>query len=1088
MTDRRSTIANDILDETVKANGTARNRNGQLKGLQQYQTPKPFAEECQRILGGHYPKFPLRGAYDPQCAEGNLLDATGYGTPKFGVDLDPEFGGDTIYRATGASAKFDEAVNTVVAPSLGIEHWHVDVAVANPPFGLRWGGVDSSKWTLDHCMAHANAGYLISNADTVKAKQWDQHPWVVQYLERADLWPGVDVVAGVIFWVRPEADRCQPTPATSLATAFRQANAILTEESGRAHKWNFWLDHVGRIRSYLSTRVKIERKITPKEIQNLVALEGNTPMSLAGDFKARKTLKALVDCGFYNIEPQCKTEILAAVEEAHASEIPIMPVTDFELVAYAEADGSLLCNYPAEGFTPGRRYVVDSVVYQFKEKYSRKKIHLNEKTLKTYTEDHDCELTGSERKLVVKDDLNRTHEFVDRPDPETSKVNLQHDEAELWDIFEKPVVKTVVEALPELAKKKVTILEGLEMLGDFQYKPGQKTYLTRVGCKDHALVAAETGVGKTLCAISLAQLQGARRPLIIAPQGTVRDSVDKLSGERSTAQWIDEIHRFAPWADVYPFYNPEDLEAYRLPDGQLPDGFYISYYECLFRNKSREFAPKTWKNKNLYPLMGKVYQPKMMPFKDPLSEVITVRDVNGGDDTDWIDGMGDTGRNHERPKASGIKCLAKPCLSELVGHEFDMVLADEGHKACNINAQLTDALIRIQPKWRYVLTATPIPNIVSNLFSLFGWLCVPDWYKGERCNAAWPYRREDAARFDENFLSSERDRTAEEMHVAAGNARKKIIKTSPIISSPARLLKILKPTMAYISKPDCNPDYLRPEIVDVRVSMGQQQGRLYAHYMDRANVPEPRPMQRAALQMTILRGLCAEPQRSAFNCIDQAQVRSSYNPKLHTILSLCRDVFDEGRQVVIVNSRVDLTDCLQQRLAEAGVECSRIDTTVKAQQHAAQAKAFKRGETRVLLMGIKCAQAYSFDQCDRLIIGSLEYSYGSFEQAKGRVDRILSKGVRIYCVLCKDSIEETVFDAVATKQDNAMICLQGKRVPRDYKPIDEGELLAESFAKFGSAKARRNLIDEAESTKQWPSLRSEIAEAHKGIGTTTLIA
>lgn len=1086
MTEKRSHIDNELLDEITKNNGTARNRNGQLKGLQQYETPAEFARECQAILIKHN-GFQCSSAYDPQCGSGRLLSAVSSACVKLGVDLDPDAKNFQIHKATGASAKFESAMQDAVCPHLGIKHWHVDIAVANPPFGLRWDGLDSSKWTLDHCMEHANAGYMISNADTIKAKEWDKHPWVVDYIEREDLWDGVDVTAGVIFWRRPGNQRIPATDRMLLSRAWNQAEHILAEESSTSHKWNFWLDHFGRIKTYLSTRVKMKRNLSGGEIKDLLALEGNTPMSISGDFKARKTLKALVDCGFYQIEPSCEAAILKAVQEAHDSEVPLMPVTDFELVAYAESDGSLLCNYPSDDFTAGRRYAVDSKVYKFKEEFSRKKIHLNERSLETYTADHDCTLTGQERKLVVLDDYKRTHEFVDRPDPETEKLNRQRPESDLWQIFEKPVVNTVAEAFPDALQANTDILTGLEALGDFTYMPGQKPYIARVGTKNEALVAAETGVGKTLIAISLVQLKGARRALICAPQGTTRDSIDKDTGERSTAQWIAEIERFAPWADVYTFNNPEELEAHRLPSGELPHGFYISYYEAMFRNKARESAPKTWKNKNLYPFMGKKYQPDMRPFKDPITEAISIKDVAGGDDKDWVEGMGDCGRNHKQDNSRGIKCVAKPCLAELVGHEFDMLMLDEGHKCCNLEAQVTDALIRMQPKYRYVLTATPIPNIVSNLFSLMGWLCVPDWYKGSVCNAAWPYRREDFHRFEENFLSIERDHTAEEMAASSGGKRKKITKTSPIISSPARLLKILKPTLAYISKPDCNPDYVRPEIVDVRVSMGKQQGKLYAHYMERANVPHHNPLVKASLQLTILRGLCAEPQRSEYNCIKDSPVRSSYNPKVNAILSLCRDLFDEGRQVVIVNSRIDATDCLQARLAEAGVECSRIDSNMSPQQYAAQAAAFKRGDTRVMLMGIKCAQAYSFDKCDRLIIGSLEYSYGSFEQAKGRVDRILSKGVRIYCVLVKDSIEETVFDAVATKQDSATICLKGKRVPRDFKPIDEGELLAESFGKLTAAK-RRELIDEAELIKKWPALRSEIAEAYKGIGTTSKIA
>ena len=73
-----------------------------------------------------------------------------------------------------------------------------------------------------------------------------------------------------------------------------------------------------------------------------------------------------------------------------------------------------------------------------------------------------------------------------------------------------------------------------------------------------------------------------------------------------------------------------------------------------------------------------------------------------------------------------------------------------------------------------------------------------------------------------------------------------------------------------------------------------------------------------------------------------------------------------------------------------------------------------------MFMGIKCAMGHSFPDCPNLIIGSLEYSYGSLHQAKGRVDRVNSKKpATVYCVLNSASIEELMFDVVATKQDSA---------------------------------------------------------------------
>lgn len=128
----------------------------------------------------------------------------------------------------------------------------------------------------------------------------------------------------------------------------------------------------------------------------------------------------------------------------------------------------------------------------------------------------------------------------------------------------------------------------------------------------------------------------------------------------------------------------------------------------------------------------------------------------------------------------------------------------------------------------------------------------------------------------------------------------------------------------------------------------------------------------------------------------------------------------------------------------------------------------KAKQADVLIMGIKCAVGHSFNECPNLIVGSLEYSFGSLHQARGRVFRVNSKrNIKIYCVLHKDTIEEIIFDVVAVKQDAATICLHGKRIPRDFKPVDMSEVLAQTIIGF-----KGEALSERECENKWPSLRS----------------
>ena len=155
-----------------------------------------------------------------------------------------------------------------------------------------------------------------------------------------------------------------------------------------------------------------------------------------------------------------------------------------------------------------------------------------------------------------------------------------------------------------------------------------------------------------------------------------------------------------------------------------------------------------------------------------------------------------------------MRCILEPCLSTLIGHQFDCVIVDESQRCKGLTANVTQMLIRLQPELRYCLGATPVGNDVLDLFPIMGWLAVDDWYKGNRRNAAWPYAREDFGRFGATFKTQERDLTQEDV-----NPARKIPRTvpnasedSPIISSPARLLKLLKPNLAFISRVECRAD------------------------------------------------------------------------------------------------------------------------------------------------------------------------------------------------------------------------------------------------------------------------------------------
>lgn len=1097
----RSGIAAENLHEVLSAATSV--RQALTAGQAQYETPGNLAQVCSEFL----PSQPC-SVFDPQCASGNLLHPheSDY---KFGWDIDNRFEEQddetTMNRLIGncvdLAALLDDVFPETEFPCI----------VANPPFGIRWKmldgtGMDSTAWTwrfITEHLAYGGCGYFIASWKTIEALGIRTHPWVYLYQKfPVGLWENVSVEIGIVhfcnsqFPIMPRMEKewlhlpsddemrreiglklgfnNKPRPPYSVFhREWETMGKILEEEESKRSKFNIYLTKAGMLRTYLSTRAKI--KMSQPDVIKLSRIQDCHPLTLTTEKESRKLLNELLSAGVYTIEPEARVAIDAALAEVNSIACPIRPVTDFEFVAYADEEDSLVARATSEKFplTVGKRYNVNTGTYRFTQKFTRKKLHFDEASGETKLREHDCELTGADRYIQITDDDDRFHRFMDRPALEVEGVAIasrktngvnEWPEEMLWEFFDKPLVHTIKEVKTELYNRNLSTMRMCEMIAGYKYFDGQLDYYARMGCKDYGLIAADVGTGKTLGALTMVALKTPKRTLIIAPQGTMRSSDDDEEQEYEASQWVKEINRFAPTEPVFQLFSLEDwLNIKRANGGEIPPGVYITYHQAYFQNGAFEVIPEAWDDEKEHE--AKFCKRMGLPYEDEpaYNERICL-------------GVGEI-------NAAGIRCIAEPCLSTIVSTEmgeWDMIIIDEAHLCCNLHAQVTKNLLRLQPKYRFAMTATPIPNILSNIFSLMGWLCVPNWYIGGKRNAAWPYASNEIGRFNGTFLSFEEDMTAKEIARAAGKKAARTIRVSPIISSPARLLKLLKPTMAYISKEDCNPKLQPCKVIDVRVPMGTTQSELYTYWLDRGNYyPEYKsPLTIARVQQSRLRGITASPASVDYNydAMGKKTCRSNFNPKTAAILQLIMQCIEKGEQCVVVSARVEQSGELARRLRDAGIPVARIDSTITSVHHTAEANRFKRGDARVMLMGIKCAQGHSFDGCPNLIVGSLEWSYGTLHQARGRVWRLTSpKPVTVWCVLHKGSIEELLFDRVALKQDAATLCLMGRRIPRDFKTMDAAEILAEHIFEFDDTKVKT--VHETESERGWPDVRRRLSMA-----------
>lgn len=825
-----------------------------------------------------------------------------------------------------------------------------------------------------------------------------------------------------------------------------------------------------------------ERGIYDRLKSALNRIAGYTPMQLATMKDDYDRLEFIYHEPAVIMSDDTKLAIKQALVEGRLVPPPITTPTEYERVAYLDDIKTLKAikdvNDDTMCITEGKTYEFWHDDPDYVERFARQ---FRDGNL------HDCELRGKDSAFKFRDDTGTEITFRQHF---SDKVELHEvDEILLWKYFEMPEVKTVAEKYPEQYAKNIETLEMMELMyGSSEDNPwtfynAQKEYIASVAIPKSSLITAATGCGKSLMAISVIMCKSAVRTLLIAPKGTVKGEEGKAA-----AQWMQEFKNFDPDSNVYQLFTEKDYnKILNSNNGTLPPGVYISYDHAFFKTGSVEDIPRSWSDERRDNDPETCFRKamKMPPRFVQGVDTLCANHNYRGQEAQWMvdeyhEGLGRTNKD-------GIKCIAKPSLAVKIGQVWNMAIIDEAHLMCNRDATITERILRMQPEFRYALTATPIPNKVENIFTLMGWLCVPGWYKKNVQNPRWPFNFDTKGIKDFNKLFTAKETDLNAKLALGGSYHPKV---SPIISQPTRLLKLLKPTLAFISKEQCNPDMVPCEIIETRVPMGEEQARMYSYFMDPDNIQvTTNHMMKAGVQLNYLRGACASPTEGEHNnwlrlatevTNDEGEIiqegwqpTTAFTPKIVAVLEKSLECIERNEQVVIVYCRTSMGSEIAKRLDQAGVTYSRIDSTVK--HHATEATYFKSGKTQVMLMGIKCAQAYSFNQCSNLIIASLEWSYGVFNQALGRVYRLNSpKAVKVYVLLMKNSIEEAMYDKLGSKEDTAKICLHGQRVPRNTVPMDASEIFADHLGIFNSD--NNESVSEYMCEEMWPDLREKFQE------------
>ena len=574
-------------------------------------------------------------------------------------------------------------------------------------------------------------------------------------------------------------------------------------------------------------------------------------------------------------------------------------------------------------------------------------------------------------------------------------------------------------------------------------KPFQIEDLARAALQDGAIIAWEPGMGKSLAAIAWPLVKKARRTLVVAP-GSLH------------YQMMASAAKFFK-ISLRQIKNKEDFYRLKLdspPPANGPPRFYLTSYQALGLNEADEWSES----------FGHKGQPRpnklLVKRRKVWCKLHRVRyDASAGDS------VGIT--------SHGITCVWEPTMARIAQTHgsFDCVVVDEGTRLQATESRIGASVRTLEPRYRLVLTGTPIKNRLESIF----WLCA--WAAGH--TGRWPYESTDTAkeRFADTFLQKERFLTKEE-EAAKKSASRSITKRSARICSIHRLWKTLAPVIIRRRKADCGEEIAQKTVTPILVKPGTAQLAVYQYHLQNAPLAGKKPGAKIAhrrtqvgMQITNLRlaALCPNAENLSLAKTGVKGTKRSWTewtPKLYTTLQIIRECLASGKQVIVGSPFRDFSQTLQAKLVEAEVASVLLDGDTSPEQRGLLADDFKQGKHAVLIAGLKAmGEGHSFENCAHLVLPGLSYAYDENEQFIHRIWRLTSPGpVNIYPIVMEGSIDQNLHEIFTEKGDAANLAIDGRLFTEPTADIDMEWLIKEAMRIF---KADVKTEDEEILMAQW---------------------
>lgn len=836
---------------------------------------------------------------------------------------------------------------------------------------------------------------------------------------------------------------------------------------GKRSTPNISINPRGYLQIQLSSFQKNSLKIPNKIKQALTKLNNQHPYQCVLIKDVRNSIKSILNANQWSVCPQAATAIKKAIASYNNGRVSLTPLSPIQRLGWIDDEDTILCTKDFHTLVAGNRYEIKTSTVQFVKQQTRPCIH-NGRRIK-----ENVEVSGHDLRIVIKGhNKDETYEF--RHNPDKSQSN-NYDLNALVDHFEMPDVPDVSQAYPELYKDNLAKLDTL-LLPPYKFKNFQREDIARAACVDGMIFGHVQGLGKSLAAFAFPALKDAKRTLIVAPGGLVkqfRETAAKFYGKPLPV--LRDITDLKKWGLDKP------------AKASMATQYYITTYEALTRNGADEWQPekdsdgnpimkandkkriieyRTWaKNKALARLTGKKYDP---------SEAFT-----------------SIGVTH-----NGITCLWQPSMASMLaiyegqGAGFDCLVLDEATRLQSTTAKIACGIRKLNPAYRMVMTGTPIKNKVDSIFHLLHYAAGGH----PTPTAQFPFTNdsESKARFANLHLEHDRFLTREEhkkqQAISSGKRPKndKVIKRSSRICNIHHLWKIVAPTILRRRKDDCGEDIVERTFRPIICKPGQSQLEVYGHHLKfppvaPKNSPTSKLGGRASMGMQLnnLRQIALCPDDPELGRVVNASHQNlkkswtPWTPKLSATITLISKLIAQGEQVIIGSPFRHFNKTLYDLLEEAQVPTLLLDGQTSPANRGLQINQFKNKVYPVLLAGVKAmGEGYSLECCSHLILPSLSWAYDENDQFIDRIWRLNSeKPVTIYPIITECTIDELMSSTYEDKKDSAQLALDARVLTEQVDDIDPEILLADAYDKYQS---NPESIPEQTLEDGWPALRKSL--------------